>query len=151
MGRLQGCCLLLLPLPTQLICKEAETDELHLQAGQGRPGNSSHWREGAGCGEKLQCSEMTVLNGHGDGIELILPITSSNCSLQLIWPIASKCTRSTQVGMQSSLFYWQLTSSCTSNEILSKLIMRIILSILVNMEMHLAEVSLLWGNRSHFK
>lgn len=32
---------------------------------------------------------MTVLNGHGDGIELILPIT---CSLQLMWPVASKGT-----------------------------------------------------------
>lgn len=109
------------------------------------------WREGAGCGEKLQCSEMTVPNGHGDVIELILLITCSNCSLQLTCPVTSKCTRCTQAGMQNPLFYWQLTSSCTSNEILSKLIMRIILSILVNMEMYLAEVSLWWGNRSHFK
>lgn len=50
MGRLLSC-LLLLPLPTQLICKEAEADELHLQAGQGRSGSSSHWMEGGGCGE----------------------------------------------------------------------------------------------------
>lgn len=39
MGRLLSC--LLLPVPTQLICKEAEADEPHLQAGQGRPGSNS--------------------------------------------------------------------------------------------------------------
>lgn len=32
-------------------------------------------KEQAVAGAVLQCSEMTVLNGHGTGIELILPIT----------------------------------------------------------------------------
>lgn len=50
MGKLLSC-LLLLPLPMQLICKEAEADELHSQAGQGRVGSNSHRREGTGCGE----------------------------------------------------------------------------------------------------
>lgn len=39
MGRLLSC--LLLPVPTQLICEEAEADEPHLQAGQGKPGSNS--------------------------------------------------------------------------------------------------------------
>lgn len=30
----------------------------------------------------LQCSGMTVLNGHGSGVELVLPITYCNSSLQ---------------------------------------------------------------------
>lgn len=44
--------------------------------------------------------------------------------------------------MWSFLFHWQLSSqlSCASYEILSELILRIILSILVNLEVHLAEV-----------
>lgn len=41
----------------------------------------------------LQCSEVTVLNGHGSGTELILLITCSNYNLQPSWPVASKCTR----------------------------------------------------------
>lgn len=44
MGRLLSCLLLLLllPLPMLLICKEAEADELHSRAGQGRAGSNSH-------------------------------------------------------------------------------------------------------------
>lgn len=38
-GEMLSC--LLLPGAAQLICKEAEGDELHLQAGQGSPGSSS--------------------------------------------------------------------------------------------------------------
>lgn len=120
------------------------------RAGQGA--TLTEFKEQAVARAVLQCSEMTVLNGHGSGIELILPITYSNYSLQSTWPVASKRTRSAQLGMQSFLFYWQLSAqlSCAPNEILSKLILRIILSILINLEMHLAEVSLFQGNRNHF-
>ena len=76
-------------------------------------------KEQAGMRAVLQCSEMTVLNGHGSGIELILPITCSNYSLQSTWPVASKCTRSTQLGMQSFLFYWQLTFSSAVHQMKS--------------------------------
>lgn len=51
--------LLLLPGPMQLICKEAEGEELHLQAGQGSPGSSSGR---AGCGQSwIAVLRMTVL------------------------------------------------------------------------------------------
>lgn len=107
----------------------------------------TEWKEQARA--VLQCSGMTVLNGCGSGAELILPLTYSNYSLQSLWPIASNCT---QLGMQSFLCYWQLSAqlSCASNEILSDLILPSILSITVNLEMHLADVSLFQGNRSHF-
>lgn len=41
----------------------------------------------------LQCSQMTLLDGHESGIELVLPITHYNSSLQ--WPAASQHSRST--------------------------------------------------------
>lgn len=95
---------------------------------------------------------MTVLNGCGSGVELILPLTYSNYSPQSLWPIASNCTGRTQLGTQSVPCYWQFSAqlSCASNEILSELILPRILSITVNLEMHLADVSLFQGKRSHF-
>lgn len=50
---------LLLPGPTQFICKEAEGDEFHLQAGQGSPGSSCGR---ADCGQSWVAElGMTVL------------------------------------------------------------------------------------------
>lgn len=58
-GEPLSCLLLLLPGPMQLICKEAEGEELHLQAGQGSPGSSSGR---AGCRQSwIAVLRMTVL------------------------------------------------------------------------------------------